>query len=359
MIKDFKQKIRLNNILLSLGYYTRLEVKLAEYSIAKNTPMELTDLDVLGIRISPDFKFDYTVIDCTSSNFVIKSPIQRVFWLKGVMELFGSSKGYLVLDTRNLIQEIQRQVSTKLGITILDEKNLLNFEKRLLDEKIPNLKIADPNSWLDFENKLSSLDNKLNKILRYRKYNYWINKHNQNILAIITIFSRYKDLLDENNKIHKALSIDLLSLLCISILDMAKFVFDTNPERATQELRAYFFGGYNELKNKEKILENIKKLIENQNQKKLFYSNIKLDPDYLEELFEIVFRWVNKPLYSTQIPRYLQATLFEKVLYNNNIGNTYIEKYFPDIIKKMSRDIATLIINKCNIPEKMFSGIFN
>ena len=110
MIQDFDLKIRLSNIFWALGCYTRIEVKLAEYGVKQEAPLELTDLDVLGIRVLPDLSFEYLVADCTSNKDVIKSPIQRVFWLKGVMTFFGASKGYLVLSTENQVAETQRMV---------------------------------------------------------------------------------------------------------------------------------------------------------------------------------------------------------------------------------------------------------
>lgn len=356
MNKDFALKIRLSNILWSLGYYTRLEVKLAEYGSTRGIPLELTDLDVLGIRISPDFVFDYIVADCTSNKDVIKSPIQRAFWLKGVMDLFGSSRGYLAVDTRNSIPESQRRVSAKLGVTILNEENLCNLEKRTLDSDTGKLKLGQAGSWLYHERNLATLRKELDPLLRFRKHDYWINEHYQNIVTILTALPKYNNLMEENNRFHKALVIDLMSLLSLSLLHMGRFVFQTNPENAKQELRAYVYGGYRELKMREGIVQNIRKLVESsQQQRSLFDSDIKLDPEYLPRLFDLVFRWINKPADAAQILRYLQVVLFEKTLHNqgNPQGMETIEKGFSDITKKFVKDLAFLIIGIKGLSETM------
>ena len=363
MNKDFELKIRLNNILWSLGYYTRIEVKLAEYSVTKKIPMELTDLDVLGIRLSPDFLFDYIVVDCTSNKDFIKSPMKKIFWLKGVMDFFGASNGYLVLDTDSPIAEFQRGVATKLGITILNLENLTNLEKRVLRPEIKNFKLATSESWIYFENNLTTLDEVLHPLLKFRKHTYWMNEHHQNISVILTMLQKYKTSVKEDHKFHKVLIMDLMTLLSISLLHMSKFVFHTNPEKPEQELRAYFYGGYKELEMREEIVKNLNRLIEKiQKQKMLFNlsSEISLDPEYLPQLFDLVFRWVNKPKDAIQIPRYLQMLLFEEVLYNreNKDAFEYLKKDFSETTKKFVRDLGAFLININGVPKNLLTHLF-
>lgn len=360
MNDDFSLKIRINNILWSLGYYTRLEVKLAEYSNKRDTHMELTDLDVFGFRILPDFMFDYIVGDCTSNKDVVRSPSKRVFWLKGVMDHFGSRRGYLVLNTQKTIPEFQRQFAARLGVTIVNLNHLDNLEKRMINTEIGHLKLCQEDSWRYQEKNLSDLRGELHPILKFRKYNFWLNEPYQNISRILNTLPRYANLFEEKNKFHRALVIDLLNLLSLALLHMVGFVFQTNPEEAGRELRAYFYGGYEELRMRETIMEETLKLLETKmSQRRLFSSDIQLDPEYLSQLFSVVFRWVNKPFDSVQILRYLQMILFEKVLYEskNVEGIKYIDSEFSDFTKKFARDLAFLIIGKSNISEKMFIDI--
>jgi hypothetical protein len=359
--KDFELKIRLNNILWSLGYYTRLEVKLAEYTLQRKIPMELTDLDILGVRILPEFGIDYLVVDCTTNKDAIKSPIQRIFWLKGVMDFFGASRGFLGLGTMNSIPEVQRIVAHKLGVTVLNENNLSNLEKRVLAQDVQELQLSKPDSWLYFENNLTTLSKDIIELLNFRKHNYWINQAHQNLHVLISLISKYRKFLDEGNKLHKALILDLLTLFTFSLLQMSAYVFRINPENPEVELKAYFYGGYAEMKTKQAIVDNIQKLIESiPVQGSLFNENFKLDPDYLPNLFDVAFRLLNKPFDSSQILRYLQLVLFERTLNKseNRNGINYLETKFSNVTKKLARDIAKFFSDATDLSEKMLDDIY-
>lgn len=360
MNHDFLLKVRMNNIFWSLDCYTRLEVKLSEYSLQTRTALEVTDLDVLGIRILPDLSFDYLVADCTCDKKRIKSPIQRVFWLRGVMDFFKASKGYLSLGTMNSILEVQRNIANKLGITILNENNLNNLEKRIVNSELEGLKLSIPDSWEYFEYNLANLSETLKQLLDYRKYWYWIYSSNSNIHSLISLVTKHNKFFVENNIFNKALALDLLTLFSLSVLQMSSYVFNLNPENPT-ELRAYFYGGATELRRREYLYEKIKRLSEIYQPQINLGESLNLDPNYLPKLFEIAFRFINKPYDSRQIPRYLQIILFEKTLYKNENtkGIEYIEKNFSDITKKLARDIAKFFCYSTGLSEKLFEDVFN
>ncbi len=362
MDKDFDLKIRLNNIFWSLGFYTRLEVKLSEYASQKRNPTELTDLDVLGIRIMPDLSNDYLVADCTSNKHIFESPIQRVFWLRGVMDFFRASKGYLSLAIDNPISEAQRIVAHRLGVTILNETNLKNLEKRVVNSSLLELKLNKAESWLNLENSFANMsNNEVQPLLNFRNYRYWLNPTYQNIFAIITLVSKHKKVFEEINTWQKALFLDLLTLFTLSVLNMSGYVFRINPENPEVELKSYLYGGYAELERRQSILDDIKKLVEKiPTQKSFFNDALKLDPDYLPNLFDIAFRLLNKPFDSSQIPRFLQVILFEKILNKdeNNYGVKYIETGFSDVTKKLAKDIAEFFCNATKITNKLLVDLY-
>jgi|GEM_PF-4865914 len=363
MEQDFELKIRLNNIFWSLNCYTRIEIKLAEYSSQTRKPTELTDIDVLGIRVLPDMLIEYIIADCTTNKKFIKSPIQRIFWLKGVMEFFKTKKGYLCLGTDQSIPENQRLVAQKLGITILNQDNLLNLEKRILDINTKYLNLSNSNCWRYFERNLSHISKDLQFLLLFRKHLFWMNSPYQNISRLLIYSAKYAEKFDPKNKFHKALAVDLLTLFGLAVLQMSSYVFHINPENPELELRSYFYGGYDEMKRREAIVEHINKLLQKvYKQKQLFeIPMLQLDPEYLPNLFDIAFRLLNRPKDSSQILRYLQLILFEKVLYqkNNSNGIEYINSNFSDITKKLSKDLAKFFCSSTGLSEELFEDIFN
>lgn len=361
MSKDLELKVRLNTIFWSLGCYTRLEVKLAEYSLQKKIPMELTDLDVLGIRILPDLSVDYLVADCTSNKEVINSPIRRVFWLKGVMDFFRASKGYLSLGTSNPISETQRIVGQRLGITILDERNLTSLEKRMVNPSSQQLKLSKPESWTYFENNIADLSKDLTPLLNFRKHTYWMNPSHENLYALISLVGKHSKYFDKTNRLQKALVLDLLILFTLSVLQMSAYVFRVNPENPEIELRSYFYGGYANMRRRQDITENIRKLVKSiPGQGNLFEDTLKLDPDYLTNLFDIAYRLLNKPFDSSQIPRYLQLIIFEKILHKGESaeGMKYLESSFSEITRKLTRDIGKFFRDSTSISEKLIEDLY-
>lgn len=361
---DFNLKVQLNSIFWDLGYYTRLELKLAGYSPQKSAPYELTDLDVLGIRVNPDLTFDYLLGDCTSSKRVTRSPIQRVFWLRGVMHFFGANKGYLCLSTKSPLPEVQRISASDLGVTILNFQNLQNLGKRT-SRHSPDLLISSPDSWQYYEGNLTTLPAGMDHVLEFRKYKYWLTPPHDRIHALISLLSTHKAHFKNPTKFLAALSLDLLSLLSLSVLQMSSYALRVNPETPEPTLRSYLFGGYSEMKRREGIVDNIKKLVDTMTpQQELFPSkeglkSLQLDPDYLPRLFDTAFRLLNKPFDAAQIPRYIECTLFEKTLYagKNDKGLKFIDGAFSDITRKLSRDLAKLLSDAAGVPPAMFADL--
>jgi len=177
---------------------------------------------------------------------------------------------------------------------------------------------------------------------------------------MISIVDKYGKLFDETNRLQKALVLDLLSLFALSLLQMSAYVLRINPENPEMELKAYFYGGYTEMKRRQIIVESIQELIKNTNkQGSLFEKSLQLDPDYLPNLFDIGFRLLNRPSDSSQILRYLQVVLFEKTLYKgeNQNGIDYLKTGFSDITKKLTKDIAKFFCTATGLSDKMLDDI--
>lgn len=360
MPNDRDLKIRLATIFWALGCYTRLEVKLAEYSPQRDMALELTDLDVLGIRVSPELSFEHLVADCTSNRDVLKSPIQRVFWLRGVMDFFGASTGYLALNTASGISENQRLVAHRLGVTILNTENLSHLEQRLAVADLAPLQLTKQESWVYFESNLQQLPKALQPALSFRKHTYWLNPTYHNLHSVISLCGRHAKDIDERNRHHAALVLDLLSLFCLALLTMTSYVARTNPEDPEVELRSYFFGGYQEMRRREAIIENVKKIVgEIPGQRELFADKIRLDPDYLRGLFEVAYRLLNRPEDARHVPRYLEMVLFEKTLYKseNAEGLKYLNERFSDVTKKLTRDIVKFFRDATGLSEALFADL--
>ena len=96
-ISDVGMKLRLSRLLWKMGYFVRREVPVSTYSPGEYSAkrVEITDIDVLGSRWDEDLALDRIVCECKSGTR--PKPLDRCFWLRGVMHYFGARKGYLIV----------------------------------------------------------------------------------------------------------------------------------------------------------------------------------------------------------------------------------------------------------------------
>ena len=107
------------------GFSTRLDVVLRGHERADGGPTEtFTDLDVLGVSVATGYRLSTTIADCKTGKS--DKPTARMFWLRGVADLFGADGAMLVRDLEVL--DSTRQLSARLGITVLPSVDLAHMQ---------------------------------------------------------------------------------------------------------------------------------------------------------------------------------------------------------------------------------------
>lgn len=343
---DFHLKTRMQGVFKSLGYYTRLEVNLAKEDL-KGKRNDLTDLDVLAIFVAPDLSLEYVVADCTTNARRCKTPTERIFWLRGVMEFFSASKAYLVLGTNSQVPHAPRALATGLGIGVINIGYLSQQEKRVVGILPAELKVFLPEAWDYLEDNLCKMDSRLVTLVEYRRYDYWQAQTYQALQDLLNLTREVADLLDADQRFHRALMVDLLSLYSLALIQLAGHVTMRGAEDPADDVRAFLLGGESALRSKERQFALLREVVEhaNRHQPQLFDTEElpSVDPEYLPALLDVVTRILNRPREATQIPNFLQAVLFEKVL-NKDETADYHERAFGDITKKIARDIASFFV---------------
>lgn len=72
-----------------MGLSTRLDVELRGHKAAQQRggAQSFTDLDVLGISVSPDVRLTTLIADCKTTK---RDSTSRMFWVKGVAAFWAS-----------------------------------------------------------------------------------------------------------------------------------------------------------------------------------------------------------------------------------------------------------------------------
>lgn len=364
--KDLDFKLRMQAIMWRLGYCTRIDVKLAshrrrpERAVQRELALaELTDIDVLGIRFDADYTTSYAVADCTTRRRI--SPVARTFWLRGVMDHFQADRGYEVLAQE--LSPYEKQVAASLGITLLDESSLQALEERYNTNDAPlGVRVHDEKAYAYLESNIQRVNSDLGALLNYRKYTFWQNAANRNLLNAISIVRRVASTLKPSQKFHRVLLLDILTLFSVAFLDVCSILFRTDSDDVLEALRTHLFGGPLGLQTKETLLGDIRKLVESlQVQGSLLpeetMRRLTLDPEYLPALADMAQRFVSKPSEAKEVPRYLQAVILERALYDGNPLGEIFGKDYSDITFKFVHDLADFFKDAASVDPGMFQDL--
>ncbi|TEU18110.1 MAG: hypothetical protein E3J21_06710 [Anaerolineales bacterium] len=368
--QDLNFKLRMQAILWRLGYYTRIDVKLASTRESSRQGQrkqpslaELTDIDVLGIRYDADYTISYAVADCTTGGRLKGrlGPVGRTFWLRGVMDHFRADRGYEVLSKK--LSSYEKRVAANLGITLLDESSLQALEERYHTDRTPlKIRLTDDKAYTYLESNIHRVDSRLAPLLNYRKYAFWQNQANRNLLNAISIVRKAHNILEPSQKFQRILLLDIVTLVSVAFLEACGILFRTSPDNVLEALRTYLFGGPLALQTKETLLKDINTLVESlQIQPSLFpeetMRRLSLDPEYLPALSDMAQRFISKPSEARNVPRYLQAIILERALYDGNpLRDIFIDEY-SDITFKFVHDLAQFFKDATGVNPAMFQDL--
>lgn len=314
---DLGLKVGARRLLWSMGYSTRLDVVLrggrrpsgsdsratgqsvqnhredTKTGRPRNTrgggPETFTDLDVLGVLVAPGLQLSTIIADCKSG--LRDKPTARMFWVRGVADLFGADQVMLVRE--HDVNDATRQLSSRLGITVLPSPDLIVIQQ-LHELPIglssgPASILFDRQSVAAYLSAFDGLDRRLASLLEYRDYDYWVYEPHRNPIQLVAHLRDSAKNLDPRNPIHLALFLDmawLYTLALVRVLAHVRGAFLRDPDRGIQE---YLFGGPTNLIEKQEIAALLRTVAPPG------APNLDHLPDYYSNLRELVTRLLRRP----------------------------------------------------------------
>lgn len=223
MMNDRMFKISLVKYFLKRRWYPQMEVFILCDQNISSTNKQITDIDVLGLCPNTSGKLDEILGDCkTLKN---QSPINRILWLKGLLDLTNSKLGIILL-TKN-IEKDHKLVADKLGISILSDTDFSKFvgvttsqldtfcsalEKVELWEKRATIKNSYPN---------------VSSLIDFASVGFWNEKSSgARLRKIISSVLKLKNELNPEKDLHIHLLLDAVSMFAISINDLVCTIFN-------------------------------------------------------------------------------------------------------------------------------------
>lgn len=319
--RDIHQKLTLAKLLWAWGYVPHIEVRITHPEASAPRRYELTDIDVYGVRATLDFSMERVVGDCKTLRNV--SPINRTFWLKGVMEYLGVHRGYLVLRTSRPITEDHKLSARAMGVALMSEDDFRVFQSKLLPEDFPQeMMLFREESWQYLEGNIAHIG-QLDQLNEYRTYRYWLDSPPRALRYSLLETRTARDSIDPRDKLQRALILEMVTLFSIAFLDMLCHLFHIYliPERKSDldtYLKAYVYGGreyYAHLNQLTRSLQRLRADYAGSGEGEQPIADLSL-PEW--ERFLQLFRTVlEHPIQFRDTARFLRFLLFERLLYEN------------------------------------------
>lgn len=344
---DIGLKVGTRALLWNMGFSTRIDVEMrgsrVSTSAKKTSPEPFTDLDVLGIRIDRTFGLSKIIADCKTGTR--DKPTARMFWTRGVADFFSADQAMLIRE--NPVPESTKQLSDKLGISILSAHDLLDMQRIHSpsgDEVKPNiLAMFDAQTVLDIKNKVTTVSKRLKSLEEYRQFDFWLYSPYRNVFQLPAHLKQAQETLDSRNPLHLYIFLDLVWLYITTLAGACSYIqgaFMNNLDRGLQE---YIFGGPVSLMEKLQTAESLIKLSPDPLQ-----ANPHL-PDYYSQLSELIFRIMRRPRVSQAMLRHAEVAQSIPLSGQFKTVRSALADNFDPLAAKLTADVAGFMVSSAGL----------
>lgn len=359
---DLGLKVGARRLLWSMGYSTRLDVELrgdrspSEPLTTGSAPPNVergkgsrrggprqggiqtfTDLDVLGVFVEHGFQLSTTIVDCKSGQR--DKPTSRMFWARGVADLFRADQIMLVRE--HDVADATRQLSNRLGITVLAAPDLVATQELYgppVDEHGPLGLLFERESVAATLSAFNGLDRRLDSLLEYRSFDYWVYEHHRNPVQLVAHLQESAKHLDPRNPIHLALFLDLAWLYTFALVRVVAHIRGAFLHDVDRGLQEYMFGGATNLREKQETAALLRSVAPADAR------NLDHLPDYYNNLRELVARLLRRPTEMQTALRYAEtASALMAVRERVTLRHAFAEAFNP-IAAKLIADVCGFLV---------------
>jgi hypothetical protein len=312
---DLELKLAMRRAFWATGASTRTEVKLSSLvprgqGRSRGNVQEWTDLDVLGIEYSPMSGLAYALADCKT----LKGRVtERVFWLRGVADLFGARSNYLVRSEP--LPAAARQLALRLGVAAFDPSDL-----NLLLEQAGVARLPVAGNFLEgatlarWNQLLETAPKAVERLGRYRRAFYWVVPPHRNLVQLPAYARDAASHFDPNARWAQVLVIDLAWLYLHSLLTTLERISRLQLSDPVMSLQQTVLGGEPELRERQQLAEQLSLVLRHVNVRKgERIPTVSVLPEYFDVLVEAVARIGRRRDVATEALRCLEFVGVETV----------------------------------------------
>jgi len=243
-MQDKEIKMEAAKFLWRLGYDTELEAIIIDPKQVGSTIYNITDIDVIGIKLSEDLRIHKLLIDCKKLGKV--SPVNRLFWLKGIMDHMECFAGYIILD-KPIVSD-HKILASKYNISLLEYKDLDILKSKLIkDNSNFDSNIFSYSSYEGFLKRANEIK-EISDLREYIERFYWNEDPAQQIRHILQHTRFVGKNITQKNKIISAYLLYSLIKFYNALASMISKLFHIyltkdSKEELDENLKVFLYGG--------------------------------------------------------------------------------------------------------------------
>lgn len=298
---DLPLKLQVANALSTSGYYCKLSVSLSATSGTRLA--DVTDVDVLAIRHDLTFRPTIIAASCKSGEARSLSPAREIFHLRGVMDYLVATDG-AVLFANKSVPLHHRDLGRQLNILVLAQTEIAEWLKSLVNG-LPLSNYFESKRYSDYVDCMShpAFENAAN----YLESDYWFYRDFRNLQNVIGHYKKIAAQLDGSAPWHSIVAFQTAIHLCISILDLCRYIRFAGPVALEESTAAYLFGGTISFKARRDLYSKVQQLLSATGILSASGPTLPaLEPVYTPALAELVVRLIGRPQAAVRIPQVLQ-----------------------------------------------------
>lgn len=344
---DLRLKLNTARLFWLMGSSTLLRVRLSATEVAARARIaELTDLDVLGVSVAPDFRLRYKAAECKSS----KVGAKELFWLRGVLDFFGADDGYLVIHYKNIRRQALRELAERLRLGILTSDDFETLLAAHGEDKSHHDQILFERSTIAAGDELlATLDKRLTRLADYTLRVFWQQPLHRNLQLAVAYLDDAKDALDSRQRSHLLLFAEVVYRYCLSLFGASEAIVKRGAPNVAELLQAHLHGGERGLRDANRRLQAVKEFQEQiEGGERLDLGGIFSPlPPYYSELLELVTRIMRRPTHPTPMLRHLQAAAWGSLVARAPLDRLLLDS--DPVTTKLLNDVARFLVGAAGI----------
>jgi len=337
----------------NMGYFSRRGILLKHYFYPET--IDITDIDVYGIKWRADFSNDIIIAQCKSgTSKTQKKTADPILWLNGLDRILPSRKAYLFKVN---ISSKLKDFANSHDIIPIDNPRLSEIEKQLdLEKWEGSYDIKNHEKIIEYYELIKKYPEKFKEHYWFIKSDYWTLPYNIQIKKLIYYINNILNTLSYDKDEYKWMLIESVILFSVSIINFCYEVSLYNEDKREKYIEIKMIEGRNKIEDMERLMSYTKSIIISKVQEKTG-ELIKLDdnefkigtPEYTNKLIELISRLLSKPKLAILVPSFLDYFLYGVVINQREITSEALcdkfrlNKQELDVLAKLCKNIIVFL----------------